>query len=95
MRTTFNAKTLAALAAVLLVAGCTASADPAATPQAFAPGWRHEQMAGAWADGHGPGFGPGHMMMHRAGYTPGAGAAIDPSRLPPWCPNYKAPEQTQ
>ncbi|MGE5503015.1 MAG: hypothetical protein ACM31L_01200 [Actinomycetota bacterium] len=66
-------KTLTAVAAVLIVAGCTANAadTPNQTgPQGWQPGWRHEQMVKAWQDGtfQGPGPGMRGPMMMRAGW---------------------------
>lgn len=102
MKTVF--KTLTALTAVAVLAACAAIAAEPATPQAWTPGWRHEQMVKAVQDGtvtpgNGPGFGPGRMMS--AGYGPGMGRGmmaaalgpdgkIDPSKLPEGCPYRQA-----
>lgn len=87
----------AALAALLLVSGCTAaSADDAAktAAPAYGPGWRHEQMMQARTQGtlppammaaRGPGMG---MMMGRgmAGPPLKADGTIDTAKLPDGCP---------
>ncbi|CAA7613195.1 hypothetical protein [Magnetospirillum sp. UT-4] len=99
-------KTMAAMFALALVAGCTAAAQdpaPTATGPGFGPGWRHEQMVQARAKGELP---PGPMMpgaMMGRGFGPGPGAAqgrlgpplnadgtIDTAQLPPWCPMRQA-----
>lgn len=89
-------KTIAAMAGLLLLAGCGAAAQDA-TPKAagpgFGPGWRHEQMVQAWEKGEiPPGPGPMMMMMRRQGMGPGYGppvgadGKIDTAKLPDWCP---------
>ena len=98
-------KIATAFAALLLVAGCTAAnaedtAPKAATP-AYRPGWRHEQMMQARAQGQvppaminargGPGMGWG---MQRGGPPFNADGTIDTSRLPDWCPMKAAAPQT-
>lgn len=99
MKTIF--KTLAGLALVTSVAACAAlAADSTPTqPQAWTPGWRHEQMVKARQDGtFTPGPGPGMMMR---GGGPGYGRAmmanaigpdgkVDPTKLPEGCPYRQA-----
>lgn len=98
-------KFLAASAAVLVLAGCSAVAEEKTATPATGPGWRHEQMVKAWEKGEMPGpmmmqgrggMGPG--MMRGAG--PGAQALgpdgkVDTSKLPPWCPLSTAPDATK
>jgi hypothetical protein len=81
------------LAATLLLAGCSAAAEDATSKAAtpfYGPGWRHEQMAQAWAKGETPGP---MMMMQGRGYGPPMMATafdkdgkLDTTKLPPWCP---------
>ncbi|MBI5163826.1 MAG: hypothetical protein HY985_07980 [Magnetospirillum sp.] len=84
-------KTVAALAGVLVVSGCAATAQEPTPPQAYGPGWRHQQMMAAWQDGKAP---PAPMMMMR-GRGPGMMAVgpdgkIDLTKLPPGCPYAQA-----
>lgn len=97
-------KTLTAMAAILLIGGCSAvaadqpvtTATPAAATTeapAFKPGWRHEQMVQAMKDGKDVRM--PMMMMHRMGGRHAAMVAdgkIDPATLPQGCPFYKAPD---
>lgn len=89
----------AALAALLLVSGCTAAnADDTAktTAPAYGPGWRHEQMVQARTQGtlppammaaRGPGMGMGMMMGRGLGGPPlKADGTIDTAKLPDGCP---------
>lgn len=90
-------KIATALAVLLLVAGCGVAAEEtpatkAATPT-YGPGWRHEQMMQARANGQlppaaiagqrGPGMGYG---MGRGGPPLRADGTIDTAQLPDWCP---------
>lgn len=93
-------KIATALAILLLVAGCTAASaeDTAtkATVPTYGPGWRHEQMMQARANGQlppalmsqrGPGMGYGMGWgMGRNGPPLKADGTIDTTRLPDWCP---------
>ncbi len=96
------------LAALLLVAGCTAAAQDTATDKtaatAYGPGWRHEQMMQARAQGQaplsmtaqrGPGAGMGWGMGVRAMGGPplNADGTIDTAQLPVWCPMRNAVPQ--
>lgn len=68
-------KTIAAMAGLLLLAGCGAVAQdqtPKAAGPGYGPGWRHEQMVQAWEKGEVP---PGPMMMMR---NKGPGPAFAP-----------------
>lgn len=89
-------KIATAFAALLLVAGCTAASAEDTTPKAaspaFGPGWRHEQMVQARAQGHlmpgtintsGSGMGWG---MGRGGPPLKADGTIDTAQLPDGCP---------
>lgn len=93
-------KFIATLAALLLLAGCSAAAEdttPKATGPAYGPGWRHEQMVQAWQRGETPpmmqargsryGFGP--RMM---GPPVGEDGKIDTTKLPQWCPLNQTPK---
>jgi len=91
-------KTLAALAAVAVVASCTANAaDQSTTQQGWGPGWRHEQMVKAYKDGtftpgQGPGYGRGMwgggpgMGRGMMASAVGPDGKIDPTKLPADCP---------
>lgn len=93
-------KLAATFAILLLAAGCTnASAEDAtkstATPPAYGPGWRHEQMMQARAQGQvppammaqrGPGYGMMGYGMGRGGPPLKADGTIDTARLPDNCP---------
>ncbi|KIM00501.1 hypothetical protein CCC_01919 [Paramagnetospirillum magnetotacticum MS-1] len=79
-------KTLAAVTALAVVASYAAQAADEPTPQSWGPGWRHEQMIKAQADGtfipgQGPGFGRGRMAA-----AIGPDGKIDPAKLPADCP---------
>lgn len=83
MKTTM--KTIAVFAGLLLLAGCTANAGDTPTNvtcPGYGPGWRHEQMVQARADGsaqpcpmamRGQGFGPGQGQGPGLGQGPGFG----------------------
>lgn len=96
-----------ALAAALIVTGCTAAAEDTtakATAPTFGPGWRHEQMMQARGQGQMPpamitngGPGAGYrmgMMAGRGGPPLKADGTIDTTQLPEWCP-LKTPRQPQ
>ena len=101
-------KTIVGVAGLLLLIGCSAVAEETttkATTPSYGPGWRHEQMIQARANGQ---FGPGPGMMGRFANGPGqafgpgrmgpplkADGTIDTTQLPPWCPyNQTAPQGT-
>lgn len=102
-------KIATAFAALLLVAGCTAANAEDTTPNtatpAYGPGWRHEQMMQARAQGQVPpaminarggpgmGWGPG-WSTGRGGPPLKADGTIDTTRLPDWCPMRAAAPQT-
>lgn len=99
-------KLTATLATLLLVAGCSAaSAEDTATtpnPTAFRPGWRHEQMMQARAQGQmPPAFagqrGPGMGYGMGWGYGPAlkADGTVDTTKLPEWCPMRTSVQQPQ
>lgn len=102
-------KIATAFAALLLVAGCTAAnaedTTPKAATPAYGPGWRHEQMMQAraqgavpagmtYANGPGMGWGPG-WGMHRGGPPLKADGTVDTTRLPDWCPMKTVTPQTK
>ena len=96
------------LATLLLIAGCTAAAQDTTTDKAaataYGPGWRHEQMMQARAQGQippamtaqrGPGGGMGWGLGVRAVGGPplNADGTIDTTQLPVWCPMRNAAQQ--
>lgn len=90
-------RTLTVFAALMLAAGFAVAAEQAPTPptEGWHPGWRHEQMAKAFAEGK---AWPGPMMMHRiAGGPPlGPDGKVDTTKLPEWCPmKTTAPAETK
>lgn len=102
-------KIAATFATLLLVAGCTAAnaedATTKATAPTYGPGWRHEQMMQARAQGQIPqammarrgagyGFGMGYGMG-RNGPPLNADGTIDTAKLPEWCPMKASLQQTQ
>ncbi|MGE5515037.1 MAG: hypothetical protein ACM31D_04375 [Bacteroidota bacterium] len=99
-------KIAATFATLLLVAGCTAAnaedaTTKATTPTTYGPGWRHEQMMQARAQGQGmpammyqrgPGMGYG---MGRGGPPLNADGTVDTAKLPDWCPMKASLQQTR
>lgn len=98
-------KIATALAALLLITGCSAAAEDTTTKAiapTYGPGWRHEQMMQARNQGQlppamiangGPGYRMG-MMAGRGGPPLKADGTIDTTQLPPWCPlKTPAPQQ--
>ncbi|MBR9971900.1 hypothetical protein [Magnetospirillum sulfuroxidans] len=98
---TTTLKTIAVFVGLLLLAGCAANADdtPTKTNAGYGPGWRHEQMMQARANGTftpGPMMAaPGQMIGRGQGFGPGmrgygppvdANGNVDTSKLPAWCP---------
>lgn len=95
-------KIAATFATLLLVAGCTAAnaedATTKVTTPTYGPGWRHEQMMQARAQGQGM---PA-MMYQRMGYGMGRGGpplnadgTVDTTKLPDWCPMKVSLQQTR
>lgn len=97
-------KIATALAALTLIATTAIAQEVATTPTppAFTPGWRHEQMMQARAQGQmmpvtpgqrGPGMGAG--MGWGGGPPLKADGTVDTARLPDGCPMKASLRQSQ